>query len=189
MIGLPSFAGDILLAVRGQQGAILEVPDPDEGMEIPSKRFQMILKSNTGKNEVFLVSKSENEAEQTQSSMAQRMNDIMPEDLVSGDGIAMDGRLHMGVIKVQADDEPDYLLGMDSKQVRVATWTNFQACLLSIVCFPSVYVLYTALVANLSRALQEDAIPGMSDIFNTEANMFTTDANIDMVKECLNVHS
>eukprot|EP00958_Prasinococcus_capsulatus_P010671 scaffold1041_cov414-Prasinococcus_capsulatus_cf.AAC.10 len=106
---LPNFAGDTLLAVRGQQGATLEVPDPDEGMEYPTKRFQMILKSNTGKIEVLLVSNNEEQTQQTPPSLIpQQMQDIHDH--------LVDPESEMGVIRVQADDEPDYFLGMDPKQ-------------------------------------------------------------------------
>ena len=40
-------------------GTTLEVPDPDEGMEYPQRRYQIYLKSQSGPVEVFLVSTAE----------------------------------------------------------------------------------------------------------------------------------
>lgn len=44
------------MAVRAPHGTTLEVPDPDEGMEYPKKRYQIFLNSTLGPVEVFLVS-------------------------------------------------------------------------------------------------------------------------------------
>ena len=40
-------------------GTTLEVPDPDEGMEYPQRRYQIYLKSQSGPVEVFLVSQTD----------------------------------------------------------------------------------------------------------------------------------
>lgn len=53
---IPCFSAETLVAVRAPHGTTLEVPDPDEGMEYPKKRYQIFLKSTSGPVEVFLVS-------------------------------------------------------------------------------------------------------------------------------------
>ena len=54
--GIPSFSTETLIAVRAPHGTTLEVPDPEDGMEFPKKRYQIFLRSSVGPIEVFLVS-------------------------------------------------------------------------------------------------------------------------------------
>jgi len=54
--GIASFAQDTVIAIKAPSGTTLEVPDPDEGMEYPQRRYQIYLKSAAGPVEVFLVS-------------------------------------------------------------------------------------------------------------------------------------
>jgi len=51
-----AFAPDTVIAIKAPSGTTLEVPDPDEGMEYPQRRYQIYLKSTAGAVEVFLVS-------------------------------------------------------------------------------------------------------------------------------------
>ena len=55
----PSFVGDTIIAIKAPSGTKLEVPDPDEGMEYPMRRFQIFLKSAGDPIDVYLVSKVE----------------------------------------------------------------------------------------------------------------------------------
>ena len=56
---IESFEQDTVVAVKAPSGTTLEVPDPDEGMEYPQRRYQVYLKSTSGPVEVFLVSQLE----------------------------------------------------------------------------------------------------------------------------------
>jgi hypothetical protein len=58
---IESFATDTVIAIKAPSGTTLEVPDPDEGMEYPQRRYQIYLKSISGPVEVFLVSPTEGE--------------------------------------------------------------------------------------------------------------------------------
>jgi transcription factor E2F3 len=54
---LPKMKGETLIAIKAPPGTTLEVPDPDEGMEEPNRRYQIFLKSaNFGPIDIFLVS-------------------------------------------------------------------------------------------------------------------------------------
>eukprot|EP01135_Chromosphaera_perkinsii_P009248 Nk52_evm1s1704 gene=Nk52_evmTU1s1704 len=55
----PSFLGDTIIAIKAPSGTKLEVPDPDEGMEYPHRRFQIFLRSAGDPIDVYLVSKVE----------------------------------------------------------------------------------------------------------------------------------
>ena len=52
---LSNIAEDTVIAVRAPAGTMLDVPDPDEGMNPGSRRYQMFLKSPGEKVDVFLV--------------------------------------------------------------------------------------------------------------------------------------
>lgn len=65
---IPCFSDETLVAVRAPHGTTLEVPDPDEGMEYPKKRYQIFLKSTSGPVEVFLVSLNEKLEEQAEKA-------------------------------------------------------------------------------------------------------------------------
>jgi transcription factor E2F3 len=58
---IPAFAPDTVIAIKAPSGTTLEVPDPDEGMEFPQRRYQIFLKSQSGPVEVFVVSQTEGE--------------------------------------------------------------------------------------------------------------------------------
>ena len=64
---IPAFQPDTVIAIKAPSGTTLEVPDPDEGMEYPQRRYQIYLKSSTGPVEVFLVSQ---QAEQSADAAA-----------------------------------------------------------------------------------------------------------------------
>ena len=53
---LPDFEDQTVIAIKAPPGSKLEVPDPDEGMEWPSRRFNMFLSSSQGPIDVYLVS-------------------------------------------------------------------------------------------------------------------------------------
>eukprot|EP00900_Chrysochromulina_parva_P001554 jgi/Chrpa1/1139/Chrysochromulina_OHIO_Genome00001388-RA len=49
-----AFAADTVIAIKAPSGTTLEVPDPDEGMDYPQRRYQIYLRSTSGPVEVFL---------------------------------------------------------------------------------------------------------------------------------------
>lgn len=69
-----SFAADTVIAIKAPSGTTLEVPDPDEGMEYPQRRYQIYLKSQSGPVEVFLVSQVDEQ---------QANNDLAPMELLA----------------------------------------------------------------------------------------------------------
>jgi hypothetical protein len=55
---LPEYRGEALIAIKAPGGTTLEVPDPEEGMELGKKRYQIYLKSpskEAGPVDVYLV--------------------------------------------------------------------------------------------------------------------------------------
>ncbi|MCO5588725.1 hypothetical protein L7F22_042684 [Adiantum nelumboides] len=60
---LPCFQNETLIAIKAPHGTTLEVPDPNEAMEYPQKRYQIFLQSATGPIDVYLVSQFEEKIE------------------------------------------------------------------------------------------------------------------------------
>ncbi|KAE8702517.1 Transcription factor E2FA [Hibiscus syriacus] len=57
--GLPCFQNETLIAIKAPHGTTLEVPDPDEAVDFPQRRYRMILRSTMGSIDVYLVSQFE----------------------------------------------------------------------------------------------------------------------------------
>jgi transcription factor E2F3 len=66
--GIASFNADTVIAIKAPSGTTLEVLDPDEGMEQGQRRYQIYLKSQTGPVEVFLVSPTPGEGDETEEA-------------------------------------------------------------------------------------------------------------------------
>mmetsp|Transcript_19023 Transcript_19023/g.31969 ORF Transcript_19023/g.31969 Transcript_19023/m.31969 type:complete len:395 (-) Transcript_19023:179-1363(-) len=62
---IPQFAIDTIIAIRAPAGTTLRVPDPQEGMEYPNRRYHLYLKSPTGAEIVsyLVVNRYSEEAE------------------------------------------------------------------------------------------------------------------------------
>lgn len=60
---LPCFQNETLIAIKAPHGTTLEVPDPNEAVEYPRKRYQILLQSATGPIDVYLVSRFEEKFE------------------------------------------------------------------------------------------------------------------------------
>ncbi|CAN6719584.1 unnamed protein product [Malus baccata var. baccata] len=61
--GLPCFHNETLIAIKAPHGTTLEVPDPDEAVDYPQRRYRIILRSTMGPIDVYLVSQFEEKFE------------------------------------------------------------------------------------------------------------------------------
>ncbi|KAA8518476.1 hypothetical protein F0562_015950 [Nyssa sinensis] len=68
--GLSCFQNETLIAIKAPHGTTLEVPDPDEAVYYPQRRYRIILRSTMGPIDVYLVSQFEEKFEET--------NDVEP---------------------------------------------------------------------------------------------------------------
>ncbi|GLT90086.1 hypothetical protein SLE2022_080380 [Rubroshorea leprosula] len=62
--GVPCFQNETLIAVKAPHGTTLEVPDPDEGIDYPQRRYRIILRSTMAPIDVYLVSQFEEKFEE-----------------------------------------------------------------------------------------------------------------------------
>ncbi|KAF8101747.1 hypothetical protein N665_0201s0067 [Sinapis alba] len=67
---LPGFQNQTLIAVKAPHGTTLEVPDPDEAVGHPQRRYRIILRSTMGPIDVYLVSEFEEKLEDTNGPVA-----------------------------------------------------------------------------------------------------------------------
>ncbi|KAM7271016.1 hypothetical protein ACFE04_030230 [Oxalis oulophora] len=61
---LPCFQNETLIAIKAPHGTTLEVPEPDEGVDYPQRRYRIILRSTMGPIDVYLVSQFEEKFEE-----------------------------------------------------------------------------------------------------------------------------
>ncbi|XP_040993243.1 transcription factor E2FB isoform X1 [Juglans microcarpa x Juglans regia] len=77
--GLPCFQNETLIAIKAPHGTTLEVPDPDEAVDYPQRRYRIVLRSTMGPIDVYLVSQFEEKFEE--------INDVeVPPNLPSSSG-------------------------------------------------------------------------------------------------------
>nr|QYW07149.1 transcription factor E2FA [Dimocarpus longan] len=62
---IPCFQNETLIAIKAPHGTTLEVPDPDEAVDYPQRRYRIILRSSMGPIDVYLVSQFEEKFEET----------------------------------------------------------------------------------------------------------------------------
>ncbi|KMT04925.1 hypothetical protein BVRB_7g170910 [Beta vulgaris subsp. vulgaris] len=62
--GLPCFQNETLIAIKAPHGTTLEVPDPDEAVDFPQRRYRIVLRSTMGPIDVYLVSQFEEKFEE-----------------------------------------------------------------------------------------------------------------------------
>ncbi|XP_054800447.1 transcription factor E2FA isoform X1 [Prosopis cineraria] len=62
--GLPSLQNETLIAIKAPHGTTLEVPDPEEAVDYPQRRYRIILRSTMGPIDVYLVSQFEEKFEE-----------------------------------------------------------------------------------------------------------------------------
>ncbi|OMO89060.1 hypothetical protein CCACVL1_08028 [Corchorus capsularis] len=63
---LPCFQNETLIAIKAPHGTTLEVPDPDEAVDYPQRRYRIVLRSSMGPIDVYLVSQFEEKFEEVQ---------------------------------------------------------------------------------------------------------------------------
>ncbi|TKY53142.1 Transcription factor E2FA [Spatholobus suberectus] len=62
--GLPCFQNETLIAIKAPHGTTLEVPDPEEAVDYPQRRYRIILRSTMGPIDVYLISQFEEKFEE-----------------------------------------------------------------------------------------------------------------------------
>ncbi|XP_044504495.1 transcription factor E2FB-like [Mangifera indica] len=67
---LPCFQNETLIAIKAPHGTTLEVPDPDEAVDYPQRRYRIVLRSTMGPIDVYLVSQFEEKFEEIHGALA-----------------------------------------------------------------------------------------------------------------------
>ncbi|KAL3621683.1 hypothetical protein CASFOL_028058 [Castilleja foliolosa] len=79
---LPCFQNETLIAIKAPHGTTLEVPDPDEVVDYPQRRYRIVLRSTMGPIDVYLVSQFEESFEEIKGNEAQ---ESIPETSVANE--------------------------------------------------------------------------------------------------------
>ncbi|KAF4358342.1 hypothetical protein CsatB_008843 [Cannabis sativa] len=70
ILTLPCFENQTLIAINAPKASYIEVPDPDEDLSFPQRQYKMIVRSTMGPIDVYLLSKYQNENEDTTTNRA-----------------------------------------------------------------------------------------------------------------------
>nr|GMD21367.1 transcription factor E2FB [Ipomoea batatas] len=148
---LPCFQNETLIAIKAPHGTTLEVPDPDEAVDYPQRRYRIVLRSTMGPIDVYLVSQFEekfedinaveappnipstsgaNENATTAIETESRENEVgvqenATERMSSDVGTSQD--FVSGIMKIvpDVDNEADYWLLSDAPDVSITDmWTE-----------------------------------------------------------------
>ncbi|KAJ6386319.1 hypothetical protein OIU77_029316 [Salix suchowensis] len=65
---LPGFQNETLIAIKAPHGTTLEVPEPDEAVDYPQRRYRIVFRSTMGPIDVYLVSQFEEKFEDIQGA-------------------------------------------------------------------------------------------------------------------------
>ncbi|KAK1435011.1 hypothetical protein QVD17_00766 [Tagetes erecta] len=141
--GLPCFQNQTLIAIKAPHGTTLEVPDPDEAVDYPQRRYRIILRSTMGPIDVYLVSQFEEKFEDadgidqpmTMVQVASSSNDIrqlsnepQPQQVHSthsDPNLREDspGRI-VRIVPSEADNDADYWLLSDKEVPLTDIWNT-----------------------------------------------------------------
>ncbi|XP_051131256.1 transcription factor E2FB-like [Andrographis paniculata] len=86
---LACFQNQTLIAIKAPHGTTLEVPDPDEAIDYPQRRYRIILRSTMGPIDVYLVSQFEQFEEM--NGAAQSTNTSLAPSSASNENPAIEG--------------------------------------------------------------------------------------------------
>ncbi|CAH9050172.1 unnamed protein product [Cuscuta europaea] len=140
---LPCFQNETLIAIKAPHGTTLEVPDPDEAVEYPQRRYRIVLRSTMGPIDVYLVSQFEENFEEmngietppTIPSTNENLTGAVASerrehDVGATDRLSLDvGTSHdfvSGIMKIvpDVDNEADYWLLSDADVSISDMWTE-----------------------------------------------------------------
>eukprot|EP00817_Percolomonadidae_sp_ATCC50343_P001673 CAMPEP_0117428698 /NCGR_PEP_ID=MMETSP0758-20121206/8339_1 /TAXON_ID=63605 /ORGANISM="Percolomonas cosmopolitus, Strain AE-1 (ATCC 50343)" /LENGTH=281 /DNA_ID=CAMNT_0005215181 /DNA_START=277 /DNA_END=1119 /DNA_ORIENTATION=+ len=73
IINIPTLQDRTIIAVRAPPGTMLTVPDPDDGLQYPDRRYQIFLKSKEEPIQVFLLKEGQQQQQQNQHQNQQHI--------------------------------------------------------------------------------------------------------------------
>ncbi|KAK9062434.1 hypothetical protein SSX86_019620 [Deinandra increscens subsp. villosa] len=140
---LPCFQNETLIAIKAPHGTTLEVPDPDEAVDYPQRRYRIILRSTMGPIDVYLVSQFEEKFEDVDGAEQQPMpmpiasssgsndNPITESNIVANTGMAVEhnipqdspGRI-MKIVPSDVNNDEDYWLLSDKEVPLTDMWNT-----------------------------------------------------------------
>ncbi|XP_049343159.1 transcription factor E2FB-like [Solanum verrucosum] len=148
---LPCLQNDTLIAIKAPHGTSLEVPDPDEAIDYPQRRYKIVFRSTMGPIDVYLVSKFEEKFEEINtveepstmpptSGFIENETVTLPVDDGGGVDVGMEEQENQrecpeagtsqdfvsGIVKIvpDVDNEADYWLLSDADVSITDMWTE-----------------------------------------------------------------
>ncbi|KAJ7948043.1 Transcription factor [Quillaja saponaria] len=149
--GLPCFQNETLIAIKAPHGTTLEVPDPDEAVDYPQRRYRIVLRSTMGPIDVYLVSQFEEKFEEINGVEVQP-NPLLQSEVNENPAVVVDERRME--VEMQAQDA-------QTTHSDVNTSHDFMSGIMKIV--PS------DVESDADYWLLSDADVSITDIWTTEA--------------------
>ncbi|KAL4578295.1 hypothetical protein LXL04_014416 [Taraxacum kok-saghyz] len=122
---LACFQNETLIAIKAPHGTTLEVPDPDEAVEYPQRRYRIILRSTMGPIDLYLVSKIEEmegvEVEQLQIASTSGSNENPTTEILQNN---ISPAKIMKIAPSEVDNEADYWLLSDVEVPLTDMWNS-----------------------------------------------------------------
>ncbi|KAI4364175.1 hypothetical protein MLD38_020303 [Melastoma candidum] len=110
--GVPCFQNETLIAIKAPHGTTLEVPDPDEAVDYPQRRYRIILRSTMGPIDVYLVSQFEERFEEMSGveptsslplASCDRSNNNVVEETDNANNLGNEGETSMLAFQISSD--------------------------------------------------------------------------------------
>ncbi|KAJ6330547.1 hypothetical protein OIU76_009190 [Salix suchowensis] len=134
---LPCFLNETLIAIKAPHGTTLEVPDPDEAVDYPQRRYKIILRSSMGPIDVYLVSRFEdnfeemNNVEERSGSLVQQAQTMFSDPYATQELGGM-----TKIVPSDINDDSDYWLLSDAGISITDMWKT--SCILELKLFSSI---------------------------------------------------
>ncbi|KAG1361896.1 transcription factor E2FB [Cocos nucifera] len=82
---LPCFEDSTLIAIKAPHGTSIEVPDPNEGLDFPQRRYQLLVRSSMGPVDMYLISNHGEISEASNQNQQQAAMDFCVESSCEND--------------------------------------------------------------------------------------------------------
>ncbi|PSR89834.1 Transcription factor E2FB like [Actinidia chinensis var. chinensis] len=149
---LPCFQNETLIAIKAPHGTTLEVPDPDEAVDYPQRRYRIVLRSTMGPVDVYLVSQFEEKFEESNAVEA-------PPGIPSTSGFNENPAVPMAIEETTGNE-----LGMQGQEdQRLCTDTNASQDFVS-----GIMKIVPEVDSDADYWLLSDADVSITDMWRTE---------------------
>ncbi|KAI3443336.1 hypothetical protein Pfo_000001 [Paulownia fortunei] len=162
---LPCLQNETLIAIKAPHGTTLEVPDPDEAVDYPQRRYRIILRSTMGPIDVYLVSQFEEKFEEMNGGEQSTNFPLASSSGSNGNPVAERSSLVHGAPQIEAQTQESHELNpvFGSSQEYAGGMTR---------------IIPSNIDNDADYWLLSDADVSITDMWKTDAGMEWNDVNM-----------